>query len=139
MSNWNSYGISLTNTSIQNEVIDALENLGLRAWEAGDNVKATDRGKETVPTDDVKQALQPFRNDGVNVFTSVDANDTSDTASGMVYEANNGSWEKHEHNTAAKPTPDGIGMASHSTASESMAANTNNTYQTHSTHGTSPC
>lgn len=95
MSSWNTYGVSVTDETHQADVIEALENCGLRTWESGQNVKATDfasDGRAEINT--VKQALQPHCGDEVDGFVHVYASDTGGTASGTVWKATTRGWER---------------------------------------------
>lgn len=98
MSHWNNYGVSVTDTSRTEDIKNALEELGLKVWtDRDDNVHGTDfaGGSGSVSTDEVKQALSRFM-DSINALVQVDANDTSDTAYGQVYEVDGSSFERGE-------------------------------------------
>jgi long-subunit acyl-CoA synthetase (AMP-forming) len=94
MTKWYNYGVIVTDDGSFSEIVTALESLGMIVYsERNKCIKATESARNINPKQ-IEKTLKNFSNH-ISVVISVTANDTSDTASGIVYEINdNGTFEK---------------------------------------------
>lgn len=92
MSSWNNYAVIFKN-SVEQDLKDRLEELGLKIYHEGDNVlKLTDFSGEEISRSQVEKVLQT-QLETVNGYIHVDANDVSDTAYATAYTNKGGSLE----------------------------------------------
>lgn len=85
MTKWYNFGISLKDEKVLSELVEELESLELSVYSQRDgSIKATENARR-IDRNDVMDAIQSY-SQSVEAVVVVNANDTSDTASGKAYE-----------------------------------------------------